>query len=83
LLFGLQRIATPRLSPEPDRLQAVLPARTTESAMDHPTTSPHGGPESAMDYEEHERTYHGFLRFTKYVTIAVPFLLAFVFYWTR
>lgn len=31
--------------------------------------------ESAMDYSEHERTYAGFLAFTKYGTIAVVVIL--------
>lgn len=31
--------------------------------------------ESAMDYAEHDRTYHGFIALTKYGTAAVVILL--------
>lgn len=34
------------------------------------------GGHEAMDYEEHERTYQGFLAGTKYLTLAIIILLA-------
>lgn len=34
------------------------------------------------DYEEHEETYLEFIHIMKYVMVAFPFFIAFVFYWT-
>lgn len=42
--------------------------------MAHNADHSHGAP--AMDYREHERTYAGFVAFTKWGTIAVIVVLA-------
>ncbi|WP_406856080.1 aa3-type cytochrome c oxidase subunit IV [Alsobacter sp. KACC 23698] len=36
-----------------------------------------------VDLEEHERTYRMFVRGCRYVALAVPLILLFIFYWTE